>query len=208
MLSKLMPPGRFFCTGIILVSLFAHHAHAQSNLSDSEVNDLISEIVADVIDRTLNKTEEVIRRETGVILKEEVKIEERRYEPLPDTAPQEVHSELAELDKKHNRKLKKLKRELNRKLHKARMEFEREAAREKKSGKIRKKRHHLKKKVDKAYHQFDEGVKKANREYRKEREKLFADSRGDWKKGKKKRKGKKAKGPKHHHHKTKKHDND
>lgn len=176
----------FFSLTIIWVSFFLFHNNlfARENAN----GELVNQILSDVIDRTVNRADEVVRQKTGI------------YHPRPDykatrheeTYPEdlgtsgETNREFVRLNEEHDRKMRLLNEQLDRKLEKYEEQFRKQAGKEKKRDNIRKKRALLEQKVDKAYSKFNEKIKEENLRYERKKEQIVRTSH-------KKQKGKKDK---------------
>lgn len=136
----------------------------------SETRDLIDEILADVVDHTINEGKRIVRKNTGIDLRERgYKSTDRYSRNMSD----DKRLELRKLSEEHDRKINQLYDELDKKLAKSREEFERESEKEDKREKIIEKRDKLQEKVDDAYAKFDEKVEEENRRFDEKRRDIF-----------------------------------
>jgi hypothetical protein len=140
--------------------------------------ELVGEIIADVIDRTIDAAREEVRRNTGIDPLERGYDRSRKYEPIRGDASDEARRELMKLNEEHDRKVVQLEEELQRKLEKERSDFRREAAKEDKSEKIGEKRHKLREKVDAAYATFEEKIAEENARFDEKRSAILGKRRG------------------------------
>lgn len=147
-------------------------ASAQSNANQ----DLIDGILQDVIERTLQRANDEVKRQTWIDPLESGYDRENNAGPAPKDSSDETRRELAQLDEEHERKIAKLEEELQRKLGKAEDEFQREAAKEDKADKIEGKRSKLQEKTDKAYAKFEEKITEENKRFDEKRSKILSKS--------------------------------
>lgn len=165
-----------FSLAIILVSFFLFHNNlfAQENAND----ELVNQILSDVIDRTVNRADEVVRQKTGVYRPRPDYKATRHEEIYPEDigGPGETNREFARLNEEHDRKMRLLNEQLDRKLEKYEDQFRQQAGKEKKRKKIRKKRVLLEQKVDKAYSKFNEKINEENLKYERKKEQIMRTS--------------------------------
>lgn len=168
---------RGLCGGMLLAALHgvpAPPAHAQQE----GVGELVSEILREVVDRTMDAAREDVRAHTGVDLLERGYARNESHRSFPPDPPAEVRRELQQIEREHDREIAKLEEELHRKLERARAEFRREAAREDKPAKVRQKRRKLERKVQAAYDKFNAKIAAVNARADDKRERVLGKERG------------------------------
>ena len=93
---------RFILALLSAIFLFSHTGAVYGQALNRDIEELIQDIVSDVINRTVDKAE-VVYRNTGIDVGQEVYTPGRRHEPLPRNASDETRRELVQLRREHDR---------------------------------------------------------------------------------------------------------